>query len=155
MTAAPARLLFRQALHVLDGFLPPPGGDQRAEPIVIGGVHQDLPLPLGIEQIGVIFRRVFGGHHLGVVGENQIVGEDAGPISLWIFELVETASKNHCPARVSLSIRFINCSSPARTRSALMNGYSFRKASSNGLEVSMAIEVYQTTLPSFLAASIN
>ena len=34
-----------------------------------------------------------------------------------------------------------------------MNGYSFTKASSNGFDVSMAIEVYQTSLPSFLAPS--
>ena len=69
--------------------------------------------------------------------------------------LVETASKDHFPARVSVKIRFINCSSPARTRSALMNGYSFRKASSSGFDVSMAIEVYQTSLASFLAPSIK
>ena len=42
---------------------------------------------------------------------------------------------------------------PRRTRSALMNGYSFTKASSRGFDVSMAIEVYQTSLPSFLAPS--
>src|SRR3990172_118564 len=71
------------------------------------------------------------------------------------MELVETVSNSHWAARVSLSIRFVNCSSPARTRSALMNGYSFRKASSSGFEVSMAIEVYQTTLPSFLAPSMS
>ena len=35
---------------------------------------------------------------------------------------VEIASNNQRPARVSLKTRFINCSSPARTSSALMNG---------------------------------
>ena len=69
--------------------------------------------------------------------------------------LVEMASNSHWPARVSLKTRFISCSSPARTSSALMNGYSFTKASSNGFDVSIAIEVYQTSLPSFFAPSIR
>ncbi len=36
-----------------------------------------------------------------------------------------------------------------------MNGYSFTKASSNGFEVSIAIEVYHTSLPSFFAPSMS
>jgi hypothetical protein len=36
-----------------------------------------------------------------------------------------------------------------------MNGYSFTKASSSGFDVSIAIDVYQTSLPSFFAASIS
>jgi hypothetical protein len=57
------------------------------------------------------------------------------------IELVEIVSKFDLPARVSVMIRFINRSFPARTRSALMKGYSFSKASSSGFDVSIAIEV--------------
>jgi len=64
------------------------------------------------------------------------------------MELVDSASKLQRPARVSLNMRLTSCSSPARTSSVLMNGYSFSKASSTGFGVSIAIDVYQTSLPS-------
>src|SRR5213593_1039754 len=180
MSLAPLYVLLRQGSHLFLRSLFAPKLRQRAVPDVLLFFDRNLAPPLRIQQIFPLLRGILLGNDLRIIANGPVDHVDGAPVAVGIYEVRDevlrlgrlvrgeqfgvhqhvefttiTTSKFHLFARVSVTMRFKITSPLARKISPLINGYCFSKSSSSGFDSVTLVDVYQTSFPSFFAASIS